>query len=189
MKTITQALSIKICYGVIFVMLFQVYAFSQGAHNQPDWSSFEFLFGSWEGGGSGNPGEGKGSFTFDKDLDGKILLRKNLSEYPATKTHVAFTHKDLLIIYPGNTDTSYAIYFDNEGHSIHYSVFAETDKQVILLSEVSMSSPRFRLTYQKISTDSLSIRFDIAPPGKPMNFNSYLTGIVHRVKEQAGKEE
>jgi len=76
------------------------------------------LIGDWVGEGGGGPGQGTGEFSFQLDLSGAILIRKNVSHYPATENKPAYSHKDLMII----DSTLHASYFDDEGHIIHYPV-------------------------------------------------------------------
>ncbi|MGA2593186.1 MAG: hypothetical protein ABSH32_24995, partial [Bryobacteraceae bacterium] len=88
-----------------------------------DWGALQYLLGDWTGEGSGGPGQGAGSFSFQPDLQGKILVRKNHAEYPATKERAAFVHDDLMIVYREPPDKGlHAIYFDNEQHVIRYEV-------------------------------------------------------------------
>jgi hypothetical protein len=111
-----------------------------------------------------------------------VLVRRNRADYPATKERPAFSHTDLMVIYhePGAQDVR-AIYFDNEGHVIHYSVSVAPDQSsVTFLSDTTPTAPRFRFTYNKTKNDSMSFRFDIAPPGKPEAFSKYLEGTLRR---------
>src|ERR1700736_3539040 len=87
------------------------------------WAPMEFLLGDWVGEGGGGPGQGAGEFSFHKDLDGKVAVRKNFAEYPAAKNRPALRHDDLMIVYPDSSSGALrAIYFDNDGYVIHYSV-------------------------------------------------------------------
>jgi hypothetical protein len=152
------------------------------ANNEVNWDSWKFLVGDWVGEGSGQPGQGSGSFSFHFELQGKILVRKNRSDYPATKDRPAVSHEDLMVIYPEAGETpNRAIYFDNEGHVIHYAAtFADDGNSVTFLSDAAPSAPRFRLTYVKGKEGKVTIRFEIAPPGKPEAFSTYLEGAAHR---------
>ena len=73
------------------------------------------------------------------------------------------------------------MYFDNEGHVIRYavSVLGGGDTATFL-SDASLSTPRFRLTYTREQDDLVAIKFEMAPPGKP--FITYLEG-----KARAGR--
>ncbi len=65
---------------------------------------WNYLIGEWVGDNNGQPGAGEGKFSFQTDLDGKILVRKSSTKYPATTTSPEFTHDDLMIIYPAGGD-------------------------------------------------------------------------------------
>jgi hypothetical protein len=142
------------------------------------WAPIEFLLGDWVGEGGGGPGQGSGEFSFRKDLDGKVTIRKNYAEYPATKDRPALRHDDLMIVYPSSGSLR-AIYFDNDGHVINYSLQGAADS-VVFLSDVAPASQRFRLTYERVSADAVSLKFEIAPPGKPDAFATYIQARVRR---------
>jgi hypothetical protein len=74
-----------------------------------------------------------------------------------------------------------ALYFDNEGHVIRYLVTASSDQRRIeFVSEVLPSNPRYRLTYVRTGSDTLTLRFEIAPPGKPDSFSTYIEAKAKR---------
>jgi hypothetical protein len=138
------------------------------------WEPFQFLLGTWVGEGNGQPGKSSGEFTLAPDLGGKILVRKNHADTPASGSRPAATHDDLMIIYPGDKGKPpRAIYFDNEGHVIHYTV-TSSPGELVFLSEAAAGSPRFRLRYKKTGNDTVSIKFEFAPPGKPDAFRTYI---------------
>jgi hypothetical protein len=87
-----------------------------------------------------------------------------------------------MIVYRDPSAKSYhASYFDNEGHSIHYSVSALPDKKgLVFISNPDRLGPRFRLTYTKGEQDKVVVKFEIAPPGKTDQFKTYLEGTVRR---------
>jgi hypothetical protein len=64
-----------------------------------------------------------------------------------------------------------AIYFDNEGHVIHYDVTTPDAVTAVFLSEPS-SGPQFRLTYQ-LHAGVMQGKFQIRMPGKA-DWQSYL---------------
>jgi hypothetical protein len=166
--------------------MFAVLAFPQSALPQSTpknaWADWNFLIGYWpavQGGGA--PGQASsGSFSVLADLGGKFLVQKSHSEYPATNGRPATLHDDLMIIYPEAGATK-GVYFDNEGHVIHYDAELSADKKrVIFLSDKAAGMPQFRLTYEDAGPGTLKITFEIAPPDKPGQFSKYVEGTVHR---------
>ena len=147
-----------------------------------EWASFEYLIGDWVGEGGGQSGQGTGGFTFLPDLQNHILVRKNHAAYPATKDRPAFTHDDLMVVYRDSENAPpRAVYFDSEGHVIHYSVTASADHKTIeFVSEALPSSPRYRLTYFVTGGGALTLKFEIAPPGKPDSFSTYIEAKAKR---------
>ena len=149
----------------------------------PDvWGPYKFLVGTWTAEGHGEPGKGEGAFSFQLELQGKILVRKNHLEFPATPQRPSFTHEDLLIVYrDADATPNRAIYFDSEGFVIHYTAtFSEEGKVLTFLSEASPNAPRQRLTYVQAGDGTLKVKFEIAPPGKPEAFVTHVEGIAHR---------
>jgi len=146
------------------------------------WALFEYLLGDWVGEGGGQPGQGTGEFSFHPDLQNRILVRKNYAAYPPTKDRPGFRHDDLMVVYRESDNASpRALYFDSEGHVPHYSITASSDKKTIeFLSEVLPSSPRYRLTYVRTGSDTLTLKFEIAPPGKPDSFSTYIEAKAKR---------
>ncbi len=151
-------------------------------HADDDWGALRYLVGNWVGEGGGGPGQGAGSFSFEPDVQGKVLVRRNHSEYPATKNRQAFAHDDLMIVYRESDESSEgalrAIFFDNEQHVIHYNVTMFGDR-IVLTSEAARRTPRYRFTYTRVSADALRIKFEIAPPGK--DFVTYIEAGAKRV--------
>jgi hypothetical protein len=151
------------------------------AGNDP-WADYRFLIGEWVGEGEGQPGQGKGEFSLKPDLQGKILVRKNRSEYPAAGQRPAVTHEDLMILYRSdNKKETKAIYFDSEGHVIQYTPsFSADGATLTMLSDAAPSLPRYRLTYTKADNGVVKVGFAVAPPGKPDAFKTYVEGRVRR---------
>ncbi len=145
-----------------------------------DWKDLEFLLGEWVAAGSGEPGQGTGSVRFDFELGGKILVRRNHLEFAATKDTPAFTHDDQLITYKEETGEMRAIYFDNEGHTIHYQVRLDPDGRIVYISEAVPGAPRFRMSYIKGTGGTYITRFEIAPPGDPEGFVPHVEGPAKR---------
>lgn len=150
-----------------------------GQQSAVSWDKLIFLIGSWKGEGKGKPGEGEGRFTFNFDLDKRILVRKSHSEYPAAKDKPSIVHDDLLIIYPGSDkNQDRAIYFDNEGHVINYSVSIPGNSSVVFTSDKIESSPIFRLTYSMIDSNTVNTTFEISQDGE--KYITYVEGKSKR---------
>ncbi len=133
------------------------------------WEQLQFLIGNWSSPVSGQPGEGiAGSSSFSYQLNGKIIMRNSRAEFaPAPGETQGLVHDDLLVIYqqPGEAQLR-AIYFDNEGHIIHYQLsFPEQQPSVIFESEGAPNSPRARLVYNLAPDGVLTTEFFVAAPG------------------------
>jgi len=158
--------------------------FAQAPKTENPWTPLSFLVGEWTGEGSGQPGQGSGGFSFLPDLEKNVLVRKNRADYPATKDRPAFSHTDLMIVYrePGAIKLR-AIYFDTEGHVIHYTVDPSADGNAVqFLSDASNWNPRYRLTYTKTGPDAVGIRFDVSVPEKPDSFSTYIQATARRAR-------
>ena len=164
------------------IFLFTICQLVTGQKSASNWEKWRHLIGEWVGEGSGQPGQNQGTFSFQTDLDGKILVRKNHTVFPATADSLKKVHDDLLIVYPvAQSGLQEAIYFDNEGNTIKYNVsFAENS--VVLTSDATPNVPAFRLTYVTIDSKTINITFEIAPSQNPKEFKMYLSGKAFKVK-------
>jgi len=155
-----------------------------GAPENDVWAPLQFLVGTWSGVGSGKPGEAMtGSTTFSYELDRKVLVRKNRAEYPPKPGQkTGQVHEDLLVIYPQPDSAGFkAVYFDNEGHVINYTIpLPSRPDYVIFDSEAPEKSPRFQLVYETTKEGLLSVEFLMAPPGGELR--SYTKGVLKREK-------
>ncbi len=165
-------------YLLALVLLLVVVGSAQQA--KPDWNSWSWLLGTWDGSGSGKPGEGGGWFSLKPQLDGQILVRHNHSEYPASADKPAVTHDDLMVIYPEGK-TWRADYWDVEGHVIHYEIEIASHKATFT-SDRKPGTPGFRLVYELQPNGELAVIFSMASPGSS-EFKTYVSGTVHRRKE------
>lgn len=145
------------------------------------WEPFRFLVGEWEGAGD----KASGRFTYAFDLQEKVLVRKHHADVPADKDRPVVKHDDLMVIYRAEAGNKIrAIYFDSEDHVINYTVTWSDDKRTLtFLSDEQPSAPRFRLSHVREKDDSLRIKFEIAPPGKPQEFSTYVEGTARKVKK------
>lgn len=151
-----------------------------GAQNTPataseQWNALHFLEGTWDaqtaGGASG--ATAAGSYVFRKELGGHILARHSSSTGCEGPDDFDCEHGDLLYIFQDSPGQPLrAIYFDNEGHVIHYNVSTPGPEQVLLISDASVPGPRFRLIYERRS-GVMSGKFQVQLPGQP-EWKSYL---------------
>jgi hypothetical protein len=126
-------------------------------------AALKFLEGKWVGEGSSEVGKGGGYATFEQDLQGKVLVRRNHAEYPAGEGKPNYLHDDLMIIYAQASKGVRAFYTDNEGHVIQYSVTVSADgNTATFLSDPDGGAPRYRLTYAKSAPDKMSIQLEMA---------------------------
>ena len=139
------------------------------------WKSLQFLVGTWEAktkGGSANA-TSSGTYTFQPELRNHVLARHSGSEACKGPADYNCEHTDLLYVFQDAPGQPYkAIYFDNEGHVIHYEVSVPNESSVIFLSDPSRPGPQFRLSYE-LNGSNLSGKFQIRMPGQA-EFKSYL---------------
>lgn len=159
--------------------------FEVSGQSWPACEKLNWLIGEWAGEGSGEPGAGGGTFSFKPDLDQHVLVRKSHSEYPATGNKPEVVHNDLMIVYSGSVGNPLkAIYFDNEGHTIQYSVTSD-DNSAVFMSEKLLNGPTFRLTYRLLDEHTVNTSFEISRDG--ITFKTYLEGKSSRIKDQRFK--
>lgn len=138
-----------------------------------------FLAGAWDAEGGGQPGRNTGEASFRFELDGKAMVRRSVTRFPAQEGRPAFTHEDLLTIYPEGGKLK-ALYLDTEGHVIHYAVEALTGGQGVRFQSEPQPGPVFRLTYVVKGPDILHVAFAVAGPGDPAAFTTHVEGDCRR---------
>jgi hypothetical protein len=136
--------------------------------------ALSFLEQNWEANTNGFNGvKSAGTYTFRRELAGHILARRSTSDV-ACKGPTDFDcgHTDMLYVYQDSPGQPLkAIYFDNEGHVIHYSVSTPAPSSVVFLSDPG-PGPQFRLSYEV--KDSLLLgKFQSLMPGQK-DWKSYL---------------
>jgi hypothetical protein len=148
------------------------------------WAAWAPLLGEWRGEGSGTPGRGSGGFVFALDLQGRVLVRRSFAEYPASATRPPFRHDDLTVAHrEGEDGPVRALYLDNEGHVIPYTARVSAARDTfVLVSDPQPAAPRYRLSYVMAGPDDLRLRFEVAPPGSPDAFATYLDAGARRVR-------
>ena len=85
------------------------------------------------------------------------------------------------VVFVADGDALRAVYFDNEGHVIHYHVaVVESDNAIQFLSPASADQPGFRLTYIPTGPATLRLLFEIAPLGTASLFSPYIEAQARR---------
>lgn len=139
------------------------------------WKALGFLQGTWEAKASGNSGaQVQGTYTFQMELKNHVLARHS-HHAAGCKGPADFDcdHGDLLYVYqerPGQPLK--ALYLDNEGHVIHYTVSSPTATTAEFVSDATQPGPQFRLLYELHDT-VMSGKFQIRMPGQ-QEWKSYL---------------
>jgi hypothetical protein len=116
------------------------------------WKALAFLEGTWNAhtqGGSAQA-QGSGTYSFVPELKHHVLVRRS-GDSVGCKGPASFDceHSDLLYVYQeAENQPLKAIYFDNEGHVIHYDVSTPDSTTAVFISEPSPSGPQFQLVYQ-----------------------------------------
>ncbi len=139
------------------------------------WDSLTFLEGTWEAKTPATPSgpAASGTYSFRKELSGHILARHGGNDTCKGPADFDCDHHDLLYVFqdaPGQPLK--AIYFDNEGHVIHYDVSAPTQTTAVFLSSASAPGPQFRLVYE-LKDNAMAGKFQMRMPGQP-EWKSYL---------------
>ncbi len=154
---------------------------AQNPPKESPWQPWQFLLGDWVGEGGGGPGEGTGTFSFSTDLQGRVLVRRNHSDFPPAQDRPAYAHDDLMVLYQEESKPTRAVYFDSEGHVIRYTArFSADSNAVVFVSDSLPGQPRFRLTYEKKAEGRVTIQFDFAPAGKPDAFVPYIKAAARK---------
>ena len=142
------------------------------ASSAQSWKGLEFLIGTWdaktEGGSAG--ATASGAYTFRSELKDHVLARHSAGGACQAPTDFNCDHSDLLYIYPKAGGSFQAIYFDNEGHVIHYDITTPAPQSAVFLS--TDPGPQFRLTYE-LKGMTISGKFQMKMPGQG-EFRSYL---------------
>ena len=135
------------------------------------WKKMDFLLGSWIGAAGEKDtehGAGQGTFSFESQLNNKIIVRRNHAGYTS-----GVQHDDLMVIYLEPADSGpRAIYFDTEGHVIRYGLAFPSPNAVTFESDATQPGPRYRLSYTLDGQGTLNGKFEVAPPGA--GYKTYL---------------
>jgi hypothetical protein len=140
------------------------------------WKALGFLEGTWDAHTQGGAAQaqGNGTYSFAPELKHHVLVRRS-GDSTGCKGPASFDceHRDLLYVYQeAENQPLKAIYFDNEGHVIHYAVSTPDPTTAVFISEASPSGPQFQLVYQ-LKDMVMSGKFQMRMPGQA-EWKSYL---------------
>jgi hypothetical protein len=157
----------------IFLIAATLYAQTLQAGGDP-LQPLAFLEGTWDAKAQGNGGAvANGYYAFRLELGNHVLARHSYEANCKGPADFNCEHGDLLYVYadpPGQALK--AIFFDNEGHVIHYDVSTPGPATAVFMSDASLPGPQFRLTYT-LKVSILSGKFQMHMPGQT-EWRSYL---------------
>jgi hypothetical protein len=128
-----------------------------------------FLEGNWDAKGQGGGASAAGSYSFQRELGGHILARHSRTADCKGPANFDCEHGDLLYVYAEGPALK-AIYFDSEGHVIHYDVTLPTPRSAVFLSDGP--GPQFQLVYT-LEGSVMGGKFQMRMPGQA-DWKSYL---------------
>ncbi len=137
------------------------------------WQALNFLQGTWQAKtGAGTEAKVTGTYSFERELKGHVLARHSTVAGCTGPESFDCEHGDLLYLFEERRGQPLkAIYFDNEGHVIHYAVTTPDATTVQFLSEPG-PGPRFRLVYH-LEGGMMQGKFQMQMPGQE-DWKSYL---------------
>jgi hypothetical protein len=165
---------------IICMLLLSAVHVTQGEEPDP-LAPLRFLLGEWQAIDGSSSSNAAGRYTFSETLHGRLISRTSWAEYPARNGRPASRHDDFMTIYVEADSMLKADYYDNEGHIIRYAVHVLADRNVEFVSLSNGTSPQYRLSYSLKHDGVLTGRFEIAPPGKPDAFSTYLSWSSKKV--------
>jgi hypothetical protein len=139
------------------------------------WKALAFLEGTWEAHAqAGSAGaQSNGTYTFKPELKHHVLVRRSDSAKCKGPANFDCEHSDMFYVYQeAENQPLKAIYFDNEGHVIHYAVSTPDSSTAIFVSDASSSGPQFRLVYE-LKDSVMRSKFQTRMPGQA-EWKSYL---------------
>ena len=145
------------------------------ANTRPDpFQALQFLEGTWEATVQNNAAvHGSGRYTFGRELNGHIFARHSTSEQNCNApASFDCAHSDLFYVFQeGPNSPLKAVYFDNEGHVIHYDVSTPKPQSVVFISPPG-HGPQYRLAYE-LTGEVMTGRFQLQMPGQT-DWHTYL---------------
>ena len=147
---------------------------AQNSSTADPWKGLRFLEGTWEAKAQGDNGiSANGTYTFQAELNEHVFARHSKKSDCKGPSEFDCDHSDLLYVYQDVPDQSLkAIYFDSEGHVLHYAVSTPDSGTALFVTNPSQPGPQFRLVYE-LKGAVMSGKFQMRMPGQG-EWKSYL---------------
>jgi hypothetical protein len=161
-------------FTVLFALALTQHGRALSAPTDP-WTALAFLEGTWAAHTQGGSAEAQsnGTYTFKSELKHHVLVRRSESAACKGPADYDCEHSDVLYVYrDAENQLLKAIYFDNEGHVIHYGVSTPDSNTAMFVSDAAPSGPQFRLVYE-LKDAVMSGKFQMRMPGQA-EWKSYL---------------
>jgi hypothetical protein len=149
-------------------------------------AALDFLLGTWTAKSNTSAGSSDaaalGTYTFRRDLSGHALARTSSTDACKGPKPFDCDHHDQLTIFPDPNGQAvhgaslFALYLDNEGHVIYYTITTPDPHTVLFDSQGPKGAPKFRLMYHLEGVGPQALmggKFQMAPPGSD-EYHSYL---------------
>jgi hypothetical protein len=148
-------------------------------------ATLSFILGTWTAATApaGNAGaQVLGTYTFSRDLAGHALQRTGTVATCKGPQDFDCNHHDQLTIFPdanalaAHHSSLLALYLDNEGHVIYYTISLPDPHTAVFNSQGPPSEPKFRLIYHLEGSGPKAVmigKFQSAAPGSE-EFHSHL---------------
>ncbi len=145
----------------------------------------DFLLGTWVAATNASgtsAGQVVGTYTFTRDLGGHALQRTGTVATCKGPQDFDCNHHDQLTVFADpngqqiHHSSLFALYLDNEGHVIYYTVSLPDPHTAIFDSQGPPAAPKFRLVYHLEGNGPKAVmsgKFQTAAPGST-EYRSYL---------------
>ena len=157
----------------LVLLIFIVSSFSF-AQTDSIWNPFKNFIGTWNGEGSGEPGEGKYERSYNFIFNGKFIAIKNNSTYPPSPANKnkGEVHEDIgYISYDRIRKTFVLRQFHAESFVSQYKLdsISSDAKTIVFITESIENIPtgwKAKETYHIISENEIEEIFELAQPNK-----------------------
>lgn len=154
---------------------------AQAAPLDPALADVGFLVGQWssaDGKVADTGGSSKGTSSITVEANGHVLLRRDHTDLFDRDGKPAGGFEQIMMIYPEG-GALHADYSDGR-HVIHYDSAAVVAGRSVAFTSVHRDgAPTFRLSYELIQPETLTITFAMAPPGQSQ-FQPVASGTAHK---------